>query len=55
MVPRKGQEIFLFGQPVNIQDKFRRMEMYYSNIIPAKGTDTYSLVSVEYDGQIVCK
>lgn len=55
MVPRKGQEIFLFGQPVNIQDKFHRMEMYYSNIIPAKGTDTYSLVSVEYDGQIVCK
>ena len=55
MVPRKGQEIFLFGQPVNIQDKFRRMEMYYSNIIPAKGQATYTSVSVEYDGQIVCK
>lgn len=55
MVPRKGQEVFLFGQPVNIEDKFRRMEMYYSNIIPAKGAQTYSTVSVEYDGQIVCK
>ena len=55
MVPRKGQEVFLFGQPVNIEDKFRRMEMYYSSIIPAKGAQTYGSISVEYDGQIVCK
>ena len=55
MVPRRGQEVFLFGQPVNIEDKFRRMEMYYSNIIPAKGQVAYTSVSVEYDGQIVCK
>jgi cell division protein FtsQ len=55
MVPRRGKEVFLFGQPVNIEDKFSRMEMYYSNIIPAKGSETYTSVSVEYDGQIVCK
>lgn len=55
MVPRHGKEIFLFGQPVNIENKFRRMEMYYSNIVPAKGTDFYGTVSVEFDGQIVCK
>jgi cell division protein FtsQ len=55
MVPRRGKEVFLFGQPVNIEDKFSRMEMYYSNIIPAKGAETYTSVSVEYDGQIVCK
>ena len=55
MVPRRGKEIFLFGQPVNIEDKFRRMEMYYSHIIPEKGADAYSWVNVEYDGQIVCK
>ena len=55
MVPRNGKEIFLFGQPVNIEDKFRRMEMYYSNIVPAKGAEFYSSVSVEFDGQIICK
>jgi hypothetical protein len=31
------------------------MEIYYSNILPAKGSDTYSTISVEYDGQIVCR
>ena len=55
MVPRKGKERFLFGQPVNHEDKFRRMELYYSNIVPAKGSETYSTISVEYDGQIVCR
>ena len=55
LVPREGREIFLFGQPVNIEDKFGRMEKYYSHIVPAKGADTYSSISVEYDGQIVCK
>ncbi len=55
LVPREGREKFLFGQPVRIGDKFRRMEMYYSHILPEKGSGAYTSVSVEYDGQIVCK
>lgn len=55
LIPREGNEKFLFGQPVDIEDKFRRMELYYSCIIPEKGTDFYKSVSLEFDGQIVCK
>lgn len=55
LIPREGHEKFRFGQPIDIEDKFRRMELYYSNIIPEKGKDFYKSVSVEYDGQIVCK
>ncbi len=55
LVPRKGQERFLFGQPVNIEEKFRKMEMYYSHILPEKGSGAYTRVNVEFDGQIVCK
>ncbi len=55
LVPREGKERFLFGQPVMIEDKFRRMGMYYSHILPEKGSKAYTSVSVEYDGQIVCK
>ena len=55
LVPRKGQERFLFGQPDNIDDKFSRMEKYYTHIQPEKGADRYTSVSVEYDGQIVCR
>ncbi len=55
LVPREGQERFHFGRPVMIEEKFEKMEMYYSHILPEKGSDTYTSVSLEYDGQIVCK
>ncbi len=55
LVPRDGHEKFLFGQPVGIEDKFRKMEMYYSHILPEKGSEAYTSVSVEFDGQIICK
>lgn len=55
LVPRIGQEVFLFGQPDDIEDKFRKMEMYYRNIVPEKGASHYTRVSVEYEGQIVCR
>ena len=55
LVPREGKERVLFGQPDNIEDKFKRMELYYTGILPAKGEGKYTRVSVEYDGQIVCR
>ena len=55
MVPREGNERFHFGQPDEIQEKFRKMEKYYTAVVPAKGEKEYSVVNLEYDGQIVCR
>ena len=55
MVPREGKERFHFGQPDEIQEKFRKMEKYYTAVVPAKGEKEYSVVNLEYDGQIVCR
>ncbi len=55
LVPRDGKERFHFGQPVMIEEKFEKMAMYYSHILPEKGADAYTSISVKYDGQIVCK
>lgn len=55
LVPREGNEKFFFGQPVGIKEKFDKMELYYSSIIPSKGSGYYRNVTVKYDGQIVCK
>lgn len=55
LVPRQGNERFLFGQPVEIKEKFGKMEMYYTHIVPRKGADTYSKVDVRFDGQVVCR
>lgn len=55
LVPRQGKEKFLFGKPDNIEDKFSRMEKYYTGIVPEKGEGYYSTVNLKYNGQIVCR
>lgn len=55
LIPREGRERFIFGQPVEIEEKFRKMEKYYTHIVPAKGSGHYKTVDVKYKGQIVCK
>lgn len=55
LIPREGNEKFIFGQPVDIGNKFTKMEKYYTHIVPAKGRDHYRTVDLRYDGQIVCR
>lgn len=55
LVPREGREKFRFGQPVDIEEKFRKMEAYYTTIIPEKGRHAYTSVDLRNRGQIVCK
>lgn len=55
MVPREGTERFHFGQPDEIHEKFRKMETYYTAVVPAKGEKEYRVVNLEYEGQIVCR
>lgn len=55
LIPREGSERFLFGQPNSVAEKFRKMERYYTTIIPEKGERRYSTVDVRFKNQIVCK
>lgn len=55
MVPRSGGEKFIFGDTGNFEDKFCRMEKYYTAIRLARKDAGYSYVNVKYDGQIICR
>lgn len=55
LVPREGNEVFIFGQPDRIEEKFDKMEKYYTAIRHRKGSERYEVVNVEYEGQIVCR
>lgn len=55
MIPRKGNEMFVFGQPEDIEEKFRKMKKYYTHIIPAKGEGYYRTIDLRFDGQVVCR
>jgi cell division protein FtsQ len=55
LIPREGRERFLFGQPEDVEEKFSKMEKYYTHILPAKGEGHYRTVDLKYKGQIVCR
>ena len=48
-------ETFIFGPPTDMEDKFGRMEKYFSHILPSVGADHYKTVNVKYKGQIICR
>ncbi len=55
MIPREGKEKFIFGGPEGFEEKFARMEKYYTAVKPSAEDGYYSAVNVKYDGQIICK
>ena len=55
MIPRNGKEKIIFGKPGDVEAKFRRLEKYYTCIVPEKGEGYYSTVDVRYKGQIICR
>ena len=55
LIPREGNERFIIGQPCKIEEKARKMEWYYTHIIPEKGGGHYKTVDLRFDGQIVCR
>lgn len=55
VVPLVGNHIIEFGEPTNIENRLNRLKIFYNQILPVKGWDGFSSVSVKYDGQIVCK
>ncbi len=55
LIPREGQEKFIFGQAEDIDSKMDRLTLYYSHIIPEKGSQAYKTVDLRYNNQIICK
>lgn len=55
LIPRVGTEVLLIGSSANLDDKLRRLEIYYKNILPKVGVEAYEKVSVKYGEQIVCE
>ena len=55
LIPREGNERFLFGAPVDVADKFGRIARYYEYIKPAQDRGPYKTVNVKFDRQIICR
>ncbi|TFV96130.1 cell division protein [Algoriphagus kandeliae] len=50
-----GRQVIELGDAGNLADKFERIQIFYSEILPRKGWDAYERVSVKFKEQIVCE
>ncbi|KAA6432298.1 hypothetical protein FOE74_14395 [Rufibacter glacialis] len=50
-----GDQRIEFGKPVNVQEKFRKLFIFYKEVMPVVGWDKYSRLNIEYKDQIICE
>jgi cell division protein FtsQ len=55
ILPQIGDENIEFGKPDNLDIKFRKLKIFYKEILPRVGWNKYRRVNLEYDGQIVAE
>lgn len=55
MYPQMGQQVLEFGEPVELEKKFKKLKIFYKKILPAVGWAKYKKVNVRYSNQIVCE
>ena len=54
MVPKLGDHLIELGPADNLDVKFSHLLTFYRKGMPRAGWQTYSKVSLKYDGQVVC-
>lgn len=55
LIPNLGDQTILFGDAADVEDKFKRLFLFYKEAITRVGWDTYSSINVKYKNQIVGK
>ncbi|WP_026463787.1 cell division protein FtsQ/DivIB [Adhaeribacter aquaticus] len=54
-LPQVGNETIEFGRPADIEQKFKKILIFYKRVLPAMGYDKYKRVNVEFNNQIICE
>lgn len=55
MYPQVGDQRLEFGYADDFDRKFKKLDIFFKQIMPTKGWNTYERVNVEYKDQIICE
>jgi len=44
-----------FGKAENIEEKFKKLMIFYKEILPQRGWTKYERVNLEYEGQVIAE
>jgi cell division protein FtsQ len=53
LVPLIGKHVVEFGNAEQMEEKFQRLRIFYTQILPKAGLDHYEKIDVQYRGQVV--
>jgi cell division protein FtsQ len=54
-LPQVGEHTIEFGKPTGVEGKFRKLMIFYKEVLPVMGWEKYKRVNVEYEDQIICE
>lgn len=54
MFPQVGSQRLEIGDGKNIENKFKNLKIFFKEIMPTKGWNTYKRVNVAFKDQIIC-
>jgi cell division protein FtsQ len=55
LIPKMGNQVIEFGDATDIEDKLSKLQLFYKQVITKAGWSYYSLISLQYQGQVVAK
>jgi len=55
LYPQVSKQYIEFGKPVDIENKFLKLRIFYKKILPSRGWNHYTKVNIEFKDQIVCE
>lgn len=55
LVPLVGDQKIVLGSARRLEDKLRRLKIFYQQAMPYEGWRKYETINLKYSGQVVCK
>jgi cell division protein FtsQ len=55
IIPQVTSQVVEFGFPQNIEEKFKKLKVFYKKILPQMGWTKYKRVSLEFEGQVIAE
>lgn len=55
LYPQVTKQYIEFGKIEDIEKKFKKLRLFYEKILPRKGWNSYTKVSLKYKNQIICE
>ncbi len=55
LIPRVGNHVIHLGSFEDYETKLNNLKAFYEDVLPVVGWNKYSVINLEYNGQVVCR